>query len=334
MFINSVLGIILFTFSLPLVAVNVGDPVRATDITNLRNNINSRRLCFGIGNWAWTDSALNPGDQIRTVHITDLRAALNNIYTQCGSGACAFVGLGSVTAANRSWTNPSLEGQAIRASHINELITTVNDVTCTATTYDWSTGPVGTCNGGSGTWVPSAWSTCVGGTTTWNIGGWSACSVSSGTGKQTRSVTCVHVSNSGTQTRTLTCQFNANSGTGTRTVTCLRSDGLEVADSYCTGPKPSTTANCTPTNPSVCGTPPSKTQACTQTGVASCSSAPATSQACTVNKPCGTRPHGSVWSTREGCFCPREETYRTLRCDNGVTKQIKCCGGCPGMGGR
>lgn len=330
MFINSILCIILLLFSLPLLAVNVGDAIRATDITSLRNNINSKRLCFGIGNWPWTDPALNPGHSIRTVHITELRGALNNIYTQCGSGACAYVGLGSVAAANRSWTNPSLIAQSIKATHINELITTVNNITCTATTYEWSVGPVGTCSGGSGVWVPTAWSTCVGGTTAWNIGAWSACSA----GTQTRSVTCGHVANSGTQNRTLTCQFNANSGTGPRTVTCLRSDGVVVADTYCTTTKPPTTASCTPTNPSVCGAAPSTTQACTKTGVASCSSAPASSQVCENNRPCGTHPHGSVWNTSVGCFCTRETLYKTYKCDDGVAIQIKSCGGCPSMGGR
>ena len=35
------------------------------------------------------------------------------------------------------------------------------------------------------------------------------------------------------------------SGTQTRTVTCQRSDGTTVADSYCTGNKPSTSQSCT-----------------------------------------------------------------------------------------
>jgi hypothetical protein len=266
-------------------AVGIGDPIRASDISALKNAINTKRVCYGIGNWSWSDSGIAPGLNIRAFHIQEIRNAVNDLYVKCASGACAPIGLGNVNPANRTWTDSSLSGQPIKATHINELNNTINAITCVATTYNWDIGATTSCNGGSGTWVTSSWGTCSGGNTGWLTGAWSSCSESCGDGIQTRSASCEYGINSGTQTRTVNCNFNSNSGTASRTVICKRSDGAVVTDSWCSGAKPATIVNCTPTNPTVCGTMPPTNQACTPPGNPSCGAAPMTSQTCNV-QPC------------------------------------------------
>jgi len=59
------------------------------------------------------------------------------------------------------------------------------------------------------------------------------------------------------QTRSATCTVDAGSGTRSQTVTCIRSDGAEVAESYCDAEsRPADTESCTPEGPVTCGVPP------------------------------------------------------------------------------
>ena len=115
----------------------------------------------------------------------------------------------------------------------------------------------------------------------YSTGSWGSCSASCGGGTQTRSVTCKRsdgqsVSDSycsGTKPSTSgtcnswacttfttvpkvaytyafsegsfgSCSESCGGGTRTRTVTCLRSDGQAVADTMCSGTKPSTSDSC------------------------------------------------------------------------------------------
>jgi hypothetical protein len=345
MFINKSF-LIFFVMLVPqlLWAVSPGDPILASDITTIRNSVNAKRTCFGVIIQSWTNPSLEPGIPIRSAHILEIRTAIRDLYNRCHSGACASVGVGNVSAGNRAWTDPSLAGQPIKAIHINELITTINSMTCSATSYSWSIGAVTSCSGGSGNWVSSSWSTCNGGKTSWKTGPWGTCSATYGSGTQTRTAKCSYIPDSGTQSRTLTCKYTANSGTGSRSVKCVRSDGVVVADSYCPKPKPLATVQCTPSNPALCGARPATTRKCTPTTVASCSSAPSTTQTCEGigKRPCGSRPHGTIWQgygdtkwCRGGCR-PGDGSRAgpgLLICDDSVVKIYQQCG-CSSSGGR
>jgi LruC domain-containing protein len=116
------------------------------------------------------------------------------------------------------------------------------DMRCTYT-YGWATGPYGPCAGGFGSWVAGAWSPCSG---------------------------APNDCGTGTQSQSSSCQAVANSGFRTRAVWCARSDGRVVIDSRCAedpliGPRPATTAQCTPTTVN-CQTPqpPTIVQTCVQ----------------------------------------------------------------------
>ena len=107
-----------------------------------------------------------------------------------------------------------------------------------AYTYTWSAGGYGACTGGSGAWSYGSWAPANG------------CGAT-------------------TQTRSAACNNTAGSGTQTQAVTCLRDDGTTVANSYCTGTAPATSASCTPTSTTVCGTEAAVSQAVTLTDTCS-----------------------------------------------------------------
>jgi hypothetical protein len=60
-------------------------PIRAVDITELRQAINTLRAQnFGLAPFPFTDAGLGPGSLVQAVHLEDLRAALVDPYAEAG----------------------------------------------------------------------------------------------------------------------------------------------------------------------------------------------------------------------------------------------------------
>jgi hypothetical protein len=87
--------------------------IRATDVTSLRDRINSVRGRFGLGAFSFTDANLT-GMPIKATHFLELRSALHDAYIAAGQTAPTF-------------TDPALAVQQtfIRAVHLNELCSAV-----------------------------------------------------------------------------------------------------------------------------------------------------------------------------------------------------------------
>ncbi len=111
-----ILGFFFLLSNLAL-AVSLGDPIRASDVMNIRSSINAKRQRCGLSAANWTDDPLIAGTPIKAVHINELRASLN--------------GLTVVTAIS---TDPGVikSGNAIKAAYINELNATIATLSCAA----------------------------------------------------------------------------------------------------------------------------------------------------------------------------------------------------------
>lgn len=168
------------------------------------------------------------------------------------SSTASFL-VNSGTCTSGTTTSPCTFSVSFKPNATGSLSATV---TVTSEVYNCSHG--GPCEwlthtatvGVSGTglvpytysWYASGWGACTGGTGTWNYGAWSApnsyCSVNA---TETRSTT--------------SCVANADTGSQNQIVYCRRSDGTQVANSYCSGSAPASSQACTPTSGYSCGTP-------------------------------------------------------------------------------
>ena len=97
-----------FTFTDWLIAA--GMPVKAVDVTELRDATDFIRSVYGLATFAWTDPALIPArTPINAIHLVELRMALNEAYLAVGRTPPIYTDLS--TAA----------GLIIKAIHMNEL---------------------------------------------------------------------------------------------------------------------------------------------------------------------------------------------------------------------
>lgn len=131
----------------------------------------------------------------------------------------------------------------------------------TQSCFSWVTSEWSTCSGGAGNWSYGPWGTCEGGRVEYKetCGG---CNSFSDVYFQPEG-TCVKCGGHpacqescswlGTKTREATCNATSNSGTQTRAVNC-QNQGAIVSDSNCSGLKPSSTQQCSPTGEDACGT--------------------------------------------------------------------------------
>lgn len=111
----------------------------------------------------------------------------------------------------------------------NVVLSQACSTTCTGPSYEERACSVPSCYTYS--WQTSGWGSCSA-TASW--GGWSSWSI------------CGPSCGSGTQTRSRSCN-GSTSGVQSRSVQCVRSDGVTVSDSLCTGPRPSSTISCSAT---------------------------------------------------------------------------------------
>lgn len=257
---------ILFVYLCWIFAVHGAEMVKGEHLQELRVLANQKRFDCGLTPQVWTDPILlYRQTPIKAVHILELRQTVNELVSTV------------------IWTDPLLnKGYTIKKIHFQELKDQLNNIECPS----WKILSTGSCTGGSGAWTYSSWGSCDGGSAAYTYGAWGSCSATCGGGSQSRSYSsCSWSMNSGQQSRSASCEFNENSGSQMRGVACQKG-GVTLPDSKCVGPKPSTTINCTPTNPSVCGTKGALTQNCTpSTGVPVCGT-PVTSQSCNTQSCC------------------------------------------------
>ncbi|KJE93909.1 thrombospondin [Capsaspora owczarzaki ATCC 30864] len=190
----------------------------------------------------------------------------------CSNGQCLTSGCEKYSNTAHCGSNPS---------NLCEEFCSYSGSGCASLNYAYfaagticNRSPYSTCvvSGGKATCVATTQPTVY----TWSSGSWSACSPSCGAGTQTRTVTCVNsasttVSDSlctGTKPATSqscnngacgsyawqqsgfgACSVPCGSGTQTQTVQCVNtaSGNAVVADSFCTGTKPSTSQSCSST---------------------------------------------------------------------------------------
>jgi hypothetical protein len=84
--------------------------VKAAHISELRQQIDSGRLIWGLGLFSWSDPTLTVGvTAVRAQHVLELRHALADIYITAG-------------APSPTYTDPELTaGMIVKAVHISEL---------------------------------------------------------------------------------------------------------------------------------------------------------------------------------------------------------------------
>lgn len=212
-----------------------GGSIKGTHINEFRNLINLKRQCLGLSPTVWTDASITTrATPIRAQHFIEIKNSASEILSLCPNSTATYAC--TVTGSVPGFLGKLKESfkGSIKASDFNFMRNYLDAITCTPWTYGWLVGSYGACAGGSGIWSYSPWGICSGTTRSTTYGGWGACVAD----METRSVTTADVPNSGSQGRTGICNGNFNSGTQTRTVQCQRSDGLIVADSFCTTPSP------------------------------------------------------------------------------------------------
>ena len=214
--------------------------VTLTNGCNYTWNTGSFSACTG-GASTWTYTSWTPA----------VGSACTTAFNQTRTGTCtATPNSGSET---RTVTCQDQNGDVVDNSNCTGTVPVVTE-TCTPTagacgtegalsqtvsdlstcSYSWHASGFGACTGGTGAWAYLSWTpTCGVGPTT--------------------------------QTRTGTCAGTTNSGQQSQTVTCVRTDGTVVANSFCTGTAPATSAACTPTAGFSCGMEGTLTQKVTLT---------------------------------------------------------------------
>lgn len=206
-----------------------------------------------------------------------LGATYNTLFVQ-GSGDQDGLGLLPQNILNLfSQVNVEPTYQAMQSTHPNRWGKTADHFCCTQAqvgcgttapqvTYSWSTASFGSCSA-SPSYSYSAWSTCS-------------------NGNQSRTASCINTS-----------------GTKTRAVTCVNNSGQTVADSFCSGAKPSTSESCSAS----CSGSAVTQQSCTNQNQNSYSWSVASYGACSANPSYSY----SAWST-----CANGSQTRTATCTN------------------